>query len=165
MGIIPACAGNRSHRFADGQAVRDHPRVCGEQQCGFQESYRGIGSSPRVRGTEQRDTGVSGTQGIIPACAGNSCDVAVFISGYGDHPRVCGEQHRFAPVPWALVGSSPRVRGTDHVTCIIEEEPGIIPACAGNRHLQMASADTARDHPRVCGEQTKDPQLNITHPS
>ena len=31
-GIIPACAGNRRQRTALADSVRDHPRVCGEQQ-------------------------------------------------------------------------------------------------------------------------------------
>ena len=42
---------------------------------------------------------------------------------------------------------------------------GIIPACAGNRLRAVLFERLRRDHPRVCGEQTKDPQLNITHPS
>ena len=78
---------------------------------------------------------------------------------------MCGEQMASSTLvlPWA--GSSPRVRGTGVNNTPAAILDGIIPACAGNRKALRKSKTTKRDHPRVCGEQTKDPQLNITHPS
>ena len=50
--FIPACAGN-SADHSDGATVEPvHPRVCGEQVFGNDETWRVGGSSPRVRGTE-----------------------------------------------------------------------------------------------------------------
>ena len=65
--------------------------------CGEQPHARSIikttpGSSPRVRGTEGKDGKVNETDGIIPACAGNSPEKLTKKNTIQDHPRVCGEQ-------------------------------------------------------------------------
>ena len=70
-GIIPACAGNRVDVAGVLMPIKDHPRVCGEQQQVRHLQIRFLGSSPRVRGTEiDFLKGIIGP-GIIPACAGN----------------------------------------------------------------------------------------------
>ena len=71
--------------------------------------------------------------GIIPACAGNSCAQRISLNLFGDHPRVCGEQVTRCQDRRTVVGSSPRVRGTE---LHIELDNGVV-----------------GDHPRVCGEQ------------
>ena len=50
------------------------------------------------------------------------------------------------------VGSSPRVRGTQHAVRLADGGRGIIPACAGNTLARKAERAFPRDHPRVCGE-------------
>ena len=57
--FIPACAGNRCRwpSFPDRRSV--HPRVCGEQICRADPCRCGLGSSPRVRGTDP-EAGLSG---------------------------------------------------------------------------------------------------------
>ena len=50
-------------------------------------------------------------------------------------------------------GSPPRVRGTAHVVEDSCGVVGIIPACAGNSGRRGPCSTSARDHPRVCGEQ------------
>ena len=52
-----------------------------------------------------------------------------------------------------LMGSSPRVRGTEYVDKPLWIAQGIIPACAGNSRWATPQAVHLRDHPRVCGEQ------------
>ena len=70
-----------------------------------------------------------------------------------DHPRVCGEQ-RFRSHPLsAKMGSPPRVRGTVLLKQADRGQPGITPACAGNRRSLGRPLPILRDHPRVCGEQ------------
>ena len=71
-GIIPACAGNTGAARCPGTCSWDHPRVCGEHQAVFCKVRISLGSSPRVRGTLQSTLCVGTTQGIIPACAGNT---------------------------------------------------------------------------------------------
>ncbi|EEP20769.1 hypothetical protein BIFANG_03339 [Bifidobacterium angulatum DSM 20098 = JCM 7096] len=52
------------------------------------------------------------SQGIIPACAGNTA-VGPPRSGFSwDHPRVCGEHLADVLAHYDDPGSSPRVRGT-----------------------------------------------------
>ena len=152
-GIIPACAGNS--RWARPQAVhlRDHPRVCGEQEAATTSLKLSQGSSPRVRGTVNTKVGEVLLKGIIPACAGNRPDPPVCAVTSGDHPRVCGEQMLKAIASIISMGSSPRVRGTVVVGRELLTLIGIIPACAGNREEQSNEVSQDRDHPRVCGEQ------------
>ena len=112
--------------------------MCGEQKERSASISPFEGSSPRVRGTAEHRSKGSNFQGIIPACAGNSCE-AVFVAIYsGDHPRVCGEQLIVRLVNMFVKGSSPRVRGTVIRMYLLAGSKGIIPACAGNRHQRKA---------------------------
>ena len=62
----------------------------------------------------------------------------------------------------SLVGSSPRVRGTDGLNNKHYNPVGIIPACAGNRAALRIHIAHTQDHPRVCGEQTPMPNIKIS---
>jgi len=73
---------------------------------------RGVGSSPRVRGTVHVDGWRVDTARFIPACAGNSRAKMIADMVSAVHPRVCGEQETGAIEGYGAVGSSPRVRGT-----------------------------------------------------
>ena len=48
--IIPASAGSREQAITDIEALRDHPRECGEQSSKRTPIQMTAGSSPRVRG-------------------------------------------------------------------------------------------------------------------
>ena len=132
---------------------RDHPRVCGEQARRLFGCSRRAGSSPRVRGTDLVNDGIGNLHGIIPACAGNRHGAREPTLLAWDHPRVCGEQALAEVEKNGIVGSSPRVRGTDLILDLAECRRGIIPACAGNSGGSWRRPSTRRDHPRVCGEQ------------
>ena len=131
-GIIPACAGNTTARSLFKAQVEDHPRVCGEHDGQYFRILGSVGSSPRVRGTRNQHREGPSLQGIIPACAGNTCLSLASISCPWDHPRVCGEHSPNSLAVRIVLGSSPRVRGT-----------------LSRRQGERARA---RDHPRVCGE-------------
>ena len=66
---------------------------------------------------------------------------------------MCGEQLMSSGKSGTLMGSSPRVRGTEYVDKPLWIAQGIIPACAGNSRWATPQAVHLRDHPRVCGEQ------------
>ena len=91
-------------------------------------------------------------RGIIPAYAGNTSMGNPLPSGNGDHPRVCGEH----VTPWrdseAILGSSPRMRGTPEHMELWNKARGIIPAYAGNTRIWAHARLCSEDHPRVCGE-------------
>ena len=131
--ITPACAGNRIRGRAAPQAVKDHPRVCGEQRQSPSSSQLAVGSPPRVRGTVGQPFQSIRRHGITPACAGNSISAIPPATASKDHPRVCGEQ-RTSTLPALLAqGSPPRVRGTVFFANHGHKAKGITPACAGNR--------------------------------
>ena len=52
LGIIPACAGNTLKLPTRSTYGRDHPRVCGEHRFFLFAPTLTLGSSPRVRGTQ-----------------------------------------------------------------------------------------------------------------
>ena len=149
--------------------------MCGEQVLDMMLARRMAGSPPRVRGTDHRSeppprlyritpacagnsrTGgmVEPGAGITPACAGNSAPAAAKTAGPRDHPRVCGEQAK-AYCPGAKQkGSPPRVRGTVCTSSAPYTDVRIPPACAGNSLRRSWPGFGRRDHPRVCGEQSR----------
>ena len=71
-GIIPAYAGNTRLSSRKGYPFGDHPRVCGEHASLLIAVSAGAGSSPRMRGTRLQRVFHAGTDGIIPAYAGNT---------------------------------------------------------------------------------------------
>ena len=72
-GIIPACAGSTSWETLRRSSIRDHPRMCGEHSVKHNAKGNDQGSSPHVRGARRRQQDHPGSQGIIPACAGSTC--------------------------------------------------------------------------------------------
>ena len=110
-GIIPACAGSSAASSSRALALRDHPRVCGEQFSIAHKIASLTGSSPRVRGAAILPAETRTRPWIIPACAGSSNFTATALVFGRDHPRVCGEQEDMFHERMYNEGSSPRVRG------------------------------------------------------
>ena len=135
VGIIPAYAGNTSAAYPPHRNTRDHPRVCGEHAEIIGETCTIQGSSPRMRGTRISSESVKDILGIIPAYAGNTALPVYPPPAARDHPRVCGEHFRLLARVLSCLGSSPRMRGTQHVSVHIARRMGIIPAYAGNTML------------------------------
>ena len=127
--------------------------MCGEQATFPSKVTAGLGSPPRVRGTDINNIVPSIFPRITPACAGNS-DIRIFCAiCEGDHPRVCGEQSCPPNIDICILGSPPRVRGTAWSTAVLRVSSRITPACAGNSPFSAPSNSDCGDHPRVCGEQ------------
>ena len=152
----PTCAGKSSAPSSPVASTWDHPRVCGEKYLYIRPQAARIGSPPRVRGKVQRSRVVHGQRGITPACAGKSAHQSDEKSERQDHPRVCGEKHCGGACEWRHVGSPPRVRGKVLLLRQMIKQRGITPACAGKRSIQSGDFTPSRDHPRVCGEKTKE---------
>ena len=111
------------------------------------------GSSPRARGAAGKHVGNSFASRIIPACAGSRPRTARRRRRSGDHPRVRGEQMPWPECARVRAGSSPRARGAAQRQRGDRAERGIIPACAGSSGSPVAGGPSARDHPRLRGEQ------------
>ena len=154
-GIIPAYAGNTSSGQVLDLTYRDHPRVCGEHLEPSPVQNSTAGSSPRMRGTPVSLSSIVNTRGIIPAYAGNTLAAQSSKSSTGDHPRVCGEHLSAMSFVVFIGGSSPRMRGTLSTVNWSIRDRGIIPAYAGNTWNRCFGITSVWDHPRVCGEHSK----------
>ena len=104
----------------------------------------------RVKGVD-RDL-----NGITPACAGKRIGETEMYVHDEDHPRVCGEKGRTIGTSRTGIGSPPRVRGKVNRRPAFRITGGITPACAGKRAFRALVNGAIRDHPRVCGEKTKE---------
>ena len=89
--ITPACAGKTYGIGAQMAAVKDHPRVCGENNRNTHLLRGGVGSPPRVRGKPEIRPGQKSCCRITPACAGKTESKTGNPGDAKDHPRVCGE--------------------------------------------------------------------------
>ena len=159
--FIPACAGNTGGCPRRTHVDTVHPRVCGEHlsPTGRFELLRG--SSPRVRGTHSWH-GLRGNQRrFIPACAGNTRELATWMWMSPVHPRVCGEHVAKSSGGVKSSGSSPRVRGTPTHSLFGIPQGRFIPACAGNTSGHWRTAAKPPVHPRVCGEHSGTRELTI----
>ena len=113
-GITPACAGNRHSAISSSKALKDHPRLRGEQLPQHGLCRHVNGSPPLARGTAVPSYFRQARAGITPACAGNSAISNLRSYAGRDHPRLRGEQ---AAAPYSVAwmpGSPPLARGTDN---------------------------------------------------
>ena len=131
IGIIPAGAGLTKKLCGRYDGSWDHPRGCGAHEASGLMLYARAGSSPRVRGSLTCPTTEPDFDGIIPAGAGLTVAHLVRVLILADHPRGCGAHKIWTSVRYILLGSSPRVRGSQKVKSITPAKGGIIPAGAG----------------------------------
>ena len=131
-GSSPRVRGTDIFRLLNIYVFTVHPRVCGEQFSNVLFRSYDAGSSPRVRGTGLADSAIPCADRFIPACAGNSRYSGRSRPMAAVHPRVCGEQGIPGRPARAVVGSSPRVRGTVGISPATLSLWRFIPACAGN---------------------------------
>ena len=129
----------------------DHPRACGANPFSGLAVALIAGSSPRVRGKQER-AGLAGVLvRIIPARAGQTEKTNRPAAQSPDHPRACGANVRVGSGMGEVAGSSPRVRGKLAVPCSAAAPCRIIPARAGQTRTTGTRTSTSPDHPRACG--------------
>ena len=59
---------------------------------------------------------------------------------------------------------TPHVRGKERVACLRAHKDGITPAYAGKRWYTRCAKKLPQDHPRMCGEKERDPDICINCP-
>ena len=131
--------------------------MCGENEPAIPQARKLAGSSPRVRGKLTLSLQAKHNTGLIPACAGKTLSPAPWLASPRAHPRVCGENVGLKPRRVALGGSSPRVRGKQMFKPEVDRRARLIPACAGKTRTPHGIVAEYRAHPRVCGENSRDP--------
>ena len=150
-GSIPACAGEPTGIPPWIELKKVDPRVCGGAVALIARAFADYGRSPRVRGSPRHAMRVLALSGSIPACAGEPRQARPCPGDGGVDPRVCGGAgfiHLVRPLPQ---GRSPRVRGSPAPAKPDDDDPGSIPACAGEPRLDNGAARSRRVDPRVCG--------------
>ena len=111
------------------------------------------GSSPRLRGTGNVQTGGLPQTRFIPAPAGNRANHRAATDAPPVHPRACGEQVATIGDHKGFAGSSPRLRGTGNGGDNRAGHGRFIPAPAGNSARSPTICTLGAVHPRACGEQ------------
>ena len=89
-----------------------------------------------MRGKECSNPKSCMRQGITPAYAGKSPRASASASAREDHPRLCGEKHRWELQPHTFIGSPPPMRGKDESSFNQGVFSGITPAYAGKSSRQ-----------------------------
>ena len=91
-----------------------------------------VGSSPQMRGAQNRIPAATKGNGIIPADAGSICPCPRHPVSRWDHPRRCGEHDLGKLLTQNATGSSPQMRGALPGLMTGVFGWGIIPADAGS---------------------------------
>ena len=115
-------------------------------------AHGAYGSSPHARGTPYQCHPLGWCRRFIPACAGNTLQLALSNLVAAVHPRMRGEHAIAAPAMWAPHGSSPHARGTPCPRYGPAAGRRFIPACAGNTWPRAFPMWPEAVHPRMRGE-------------
>ncbi len=150
--FIPAHAGNTPPALTPMPTPPVHPRACGEHPSRARVMSSPGGSSPRMRGTLRKGAEACQDRRFIPAHAGNTPPLTWLMVTISVHPRACGEHTGGNSARGAVLGSSPRMRGTLEDGVGGEVVDRFIPAHAGNTHCASSLATVLSVHPRACGE-------------
>ena len=104
-----------------------------------------------MRGKPCRSSSRRCSPRIIPAHAGQTGSLSVFLAMAADHPRACGANLMPSHVSLPHCGSSPRMRGKPSKGIKGRHRVRIIPAHAGQTRGISARSASITDHPRACG--------------
>ena len=137
--ITPAGAGKTEIFLHSDNSDEDHPRRCGENPYVYTQHCRESGSPPQVRGKHALKMHLLGTRRITPAGAGKTFLPDAGEKTIRDHPRRCGENHKYPLVGYLDPGSPPQVRGKPPFRRRFCSQNRITPAGAGKTTLIFPS--------------------------
>ena len=150
--LIPAHAGKTEKAGIPAQLGSAHPRSRGENAAPTGTPRGSQGSSPLTRGKPSVQVVVLGSQGLIPAHAGKTFCVFLFLNYEGAHPRSRGENLSTQQKPLARSGSSPLTRGKLPEPGDTMKQHRLIPAHAGKTRMTSLGMLSRTAHPRSRGE-------------
>ena len=111
LGITPACAGNTENVRRRQMVHQDHPRLRGEYCIRMVPMPGQQGSPPLARGIPGCTESLLCSNGITPACAGNTSILIPRSHLSRDHPRLRGEYFYGNGFTVDDLGSPPLARG------------------------------------------------------
>ncbi len=153
--ITPAYAGKSCLHCHFLCHAEDHPRLCGEKCAPATTMCKRQGSPPPMRGKDDDLNEIDYWDGITPAYAGKRSKLMLLAVLRRDHPRLCGEKYRNAPILLLFLGSPPPMRGKVSAISWAYKSGGITPAYAGKSAPKIGKKTGIRDHPRLCGEKRR----------
>ena len=121
-------------------AVREHPRVRGENPYDALATSYYEGTSPRARGKHTLTVRLDIEDRNIPACAGKTKLLRKQAWPAQEHPRVRGENYRTMESGGGRIGTSPRARGKRQYGALAGELQRNIPACAGKTGVTASTS-------------------------
>ena len=122
-----------------------------------------LGLSPRVRGNPRTAFRTGGRCGSIPARAGEPRRPPRDTGPGEVYPRACGGTGSPPPLPFPLIGLSPRVRGNQPAGLSEADGAGSIPARAGEPGSSAVYTNTGWVYPRACGGTREQHQVPSGH--
>ena len=151
QGPIPADAGEPTGRVPRNLVTRAYPRGRGGAVTRRSSTVERQGLSPRTRGSPQAQRDAPAGYGPIPADAGEPHRSARRARGGRAYPRGRGGAEPHGIAERAVVGLSPRTRGSPFEVMHIGAAPGPIPADAGEPMRPPVPAARRRAYPRGRG--------------
>ena len=151
-GLIPAHAGKTHETPTKKGSSGAHPRSRGENRGRTPPPGVLRGSSPLTRGKPEPCTRTWGHRRLIPAHAGKTGQVGMFLNPARAHPRSRGENPWPTPRLTMPAGSSPLTRGKPAESTLRSWKQRLIPAHAGKTSRRPASRPRSGAHPRSRGE-------------
>ena len=173
LGITPACAGKTPSPLSVKGAMRDHPRIRGEDALytapalraawitpacagktmpdGF-SAEKAVGSPPHARGRPASDEWDNVDVRLTPACAGKTNPRSPTPACPTAHPRMRGEDTSSPFRETAMSGSPPHARGRRSRGDRPVKRCRLTPACAGKTRRPRSERGHLPAHPRMRGE-------------
>ncbi len=150
--FIPAGAGNTFLRLVLAFLAAVYPRWRGEHDFFEVEYGSQPGLSPLARGTRRFQRSRSPCRRFIPAGAGNTFSMPLFMPPNAVYPRWRGEHKSPTFSPLSPAGLSPLARGTRHKDVLRAIRNRFIPAGAGNTKPSTLAISSKTVYPRWRGE-------------
>ena len=150
-GSIPANAGETSAPHRSGRRHGVYPRERGGDSVVLLKPAQVGGLSPRTRGRPVRGVALVVRDGSIPANAGETNRLLFLRSTARVYPRERGGDSRWEPLPYLAEGLSPRTRGRRLLLRPRHDQPGSIPANAGETPAAPPLPALPRVYPRERG--------------
>jgi hypothetical protein len=158
-----ACAGTTPPATSRPPSTPEDPRVCGDDLRAERGQPAERGKTPRVRGRPVGAAVAAGAPGKTPACAGTTAPGISVTSSSEEDPRVCGDDGATKASIYAQTGRPPRVRGRRVDDRAAPHLQGKTPACAGTTLSIPDRPTSAREDPRVCGDDETTQAVTLCH--
>ena len=148
---IPASAGEPGGSRRAASRTWVYPRECGGACSGRSSGIANSGLSPRVRGSQGRQSRGDLQVGSIPASAGEPSIAVRDFCILRVYPRECGGAAYSLGSSSTHAGLSPRVRGSPRGRFKGRKGVGSIPASAGEPSVNAIRTWYRGVYPRECG--------------